>query len=116
MITDNDPAMPCNDCGAPTSSRDEPGEYYMVTSEIWTAAGMHPEHITRVHRDGSWTRVTTNGRGHVTGGPFPSEYLCVGCLEKRLGRTLSGADFIDCPLNAMSERQTARLRSRIRRT
>lgn len=26
-------------------------------------------------------------------------HLCVGCLEARLGRTLTGGDFIACPLN-----------------
>ena len=25
--------------------------------------------------------------------------LCVGCLEERLGRRLTPADFMDCPLN-----------------
>lgn len=111
----NDESMPCNDCGAPTDTQDGPGEYYMVTGDTWTAAGMHPEHVSVVHQDGSWTRVTTDGHGNITGGPFPSEFLCIGCLEKRLGRELSGADFLNCPLNAMREQQTARLRNRIQR-
>jgi hypothetical protein len=110
-----DEGMPCDDCGTPTSPRGGLGEYYMVTGETWAAAGMHPEHVTWVHGDGSWRRYATDGHGHITGGPFPSEFLCVGCLEERLGRELSGADFTDCPLNRMHERQTARLRDRIER-
>lgn len=45
-------------------------EWYMVTDEVWAAAGMP-------HRG----------------------FLCVGCLEGRLGRELSGPDFTDAPVN-----------------
>ena len=44
-------------------------EHYMVHPEVWSAAGM------------------------TTG------YLCIGCLEQRLGRTLCAADFTDVPIN-----------------
>jgi hypothetical protein len=87
---------PCSDCGALTLSA-EPGarnEWYAVTDEVWAAAGL--------------------GSG----------YLCVGCLEARLGRRLRPEDFKDIPggLNDLaiaddryswswrSERLTARLR------
>ena len=33
--------------------------------------------------------------------PKDSGMLCIGCVEKRLGRTLTSADFLDCPLNDM---------------
>lgn len=31
--------------------------------------------------------------------PIESGMLCVGCVEKRLGRKLRASDFTDCPLN-----------------
>jgi hypothetical protein len=44
-------------------------------------------------------------------------YLCIGCLELRLGRQLTGADFTDCPLNKMQAKgddpDGARLRARL---
>jgi hypothetical protein len=43
----------------------------MATHEIWQQAGMTPD-----------------------GG-----FLCIGCLEGRLGREMTAADFLDCPLN-----------------
>lgn len=33
--------------------------------------------------------------------PKNSGMLCIGCVEKRLGRTLTSSDFLDCPLNDM---------------
>lgn len=47
----------------------EIGEYYMVTNSCWKKAG------------------------NVDG------FLCIGCLEKRVGRKLSPRNFIDCALN-----------------
>jgi hypothetical protein len=45
------------------------GEYYMVHKQIWTTFGV--------------------GDG----------YLCIGCLEQRLGRKLNRGDFTDAPCN-----------------
>lgn len=45
------------------------GNYYMVTKDIWTAYGA--------------------GEG----------LLCIACLQARMGRNLTLADFIDCPVN-----------------
>jgi hypothetical protein len=59
----------CGDCGHDTRSI---GEYYMVQDDLWDAA----------LRRGGWVRM-----------------LCIGCLENRLGFTLSERHFIDCPLN-----------------
>ncbi len=40
--------------------------------------------------------------------------LCIGCLEKRLGRELTAEDFTDCPLNKdPSIRRSSRLASRL---
>ena len=30
-------------------------------------------------------------------------YLCIGCLERRLGRKLTHDDFMDVPINTMTE-------------
>jgi hypothetical protein len=60
---------PCRDCGVATAPerwfRQPPWEWYMVHDHVWRAAGMEE----------------TDG------------YLCIGCLEDRLGRTLVAADF-----------------------
>ncbi len=49
----------------------EIGEYYMVSDACWRRAGMKPH-----------------------GG-----FLCISCLEKRLGKKLKSINFKDCPLN-----------------
>jgi hypothetical protein len=59
-------------------------EYYMVRDDIWKA------------------------RGAGTG------MLCIGCLEKRVGRLLRRQDFTDVPLNQTnSETQSLRLQDRL---
>ncbi|MGH8880472.1 MAG: hypothetical protein ACRD0P_24485 [Stackebrandtia sp.] len=68
------PSQPCADCGVelipdtPLDIRD--WQTYMVHDRVWAAAGMAPL--------GGW--------------------LCIGWLEGRLGRPLTGADF-PLPLN-----------------
>lgn len=49
----------------------EINEYYMVTNACWKRSGM-------------------NTHGGM---------LCIGCLEKRLGKKLTPRNFTDCPLN-----------------
>lgn len=66
---------PCHDCGVETSGLGNLNELYMLRNEIWKLTGV--------------------GEG----------YLCIGCLETRLGRELTGADFFGCPLNSMPEFQ-----------
>jgi hypothetical protein len=63
----------CVDCGIDTCPPKPKGrwEHYMVHDAVWQAAGMTP-----------------------FGG-----YLCVGCLEHRLGRELSARDFTAAPIN-----------------
>jgi hypothetical protein len=61
-------------------------EYYMVNDAIWRAA-------------------TKSQRVH---------FLCIGCLEGRLGRELTAADFTGCQLNTAPEQpRSARLRARL---
>ena len=61
----------------------------MVKNSVWKAAGMAAE------------KPDTR-----------SGFLCIGCLEKRLGRNLTPADFTPCLLNEWSPWDTARLASR----
>jgi Protein of unknown function (DUF2695) len=60
------------------------GEYYMVQNDLWRAHGA--------------------GKG----------MLCIGCLEKRIGRKLCRQDFIDLPINKINpEAQSLRLQGRL---
>lgn len=81
----------CCDCGLGCSAA---GEWYMVTEPVWTEAWrdrLKPWHS------------------------LPGQtVLCIGCMEKRLGRTLCAADFTDAPVNSpkfsgMSDRLRDRL-------
>jgi hypothetical protein len=69
------PPTPCADCGIeliPATPHDIPDwQRYMVTDHVWAAAGMTPL--------GGW--------------------LCIDCLELRLGRPLVPDDLDDLPLN-----------------
>jgi len=59
-------------------------EYYMVQNDIWKVYGA--------------------GKG----------MLCIGCLEKRIGRKLRRQDFIDLPINEINaETQSLRLQARL---
>lgn len=79
--------MLCLDCGTDTN----PTEYYMVRDRIWEQAGM----VAKRRYD-----------DHV--------YLCIGCLERRLGRELLPEDFTGAPVNwLLLESASDRLRSRI---
>lgn len=49
-------------------------------------------------RDRVWARAGA-GRG----------YLCIGCLERRLGRPLTCRDFTDAPINGPDPWDTERL-------
>src|SRR5262245_1322803 len=64
-------------------------EYYMVRNDVWEQASPLNQH---------------------------GVFLCIGCLEKRIGRTLSRRDFIECPLNTSPDwPRSKRLRDRLRR-
>jgi hypothetical protein len=62
----------------------------MVHDQIWERAGM----VARRPYD-----------DHV--------YLCIGCLEQRIGRELKPGDFTGAPVNLFLESASDRLRSRI---
>jgi hypothetical protein len=64
---------PCFECGVSTLEIDE---WYMVRAEVWRTA------------------VPWEG---PAGAMF--NFLCIGCLEARLGRLLVASDFTDVPVN-----------------
>lgn len=80
----------CKDCGMDTAPctgkrgcrHKGRWEYYMIRDELWMAAGM---------RDG---------------------FLCIRCLENRLGRRLTPEDFTKVPINGASPWDTPRLKAR----
>ena len=67
----------CADCGVGTLTL---GEYYMVLDHVWEQA---------------WAGRRKPWHGKVPG----QEILCIGCLEQRIGRTLTAGDFTDAPVN-----------------
>ena len=79
-------AYKCVDCRIDTAIIEE---YYMVRREIW-------ERCTAINER--------------------SKMLCIGCLEKRLGRTLIRSDFIDCLLNQSLDNKSVRLMCRYQQT
>ena len=61
---------PCIDCGFETVPDIGKCEWYMVHDAVWFAAGMPKRPIG-----------------------YEGDWLCIGCLERRLDRMLSRADF-----------------------
>lgn len=92
-------SSPCSDCGVLIISDDmEPQswEWYSVRDSVWGGeAG-----LSELQRE-----ADSPGR--------PPLYLCVGCLEARLGRELSAVDFSDYPVNSPSPLNSPRLNSRL---
>ena len=76
----------CVDCGYNTAPGAPPSasEVYMVRDTVWKAAGMEPYGCC----------------------------LCVGCLEKRIGRRLKPGDFPNHAFNSPNMACTERLRER----
>jgi hypothetical protein len=76
----------CNGCGMDTTPYDDhhrpvPGwEWYHVRDEVWEAAQKHG----------------------------PVRFLCVGCLEQRIGRRLVPGDFDALPIDKPSSLDTKR--------
>jgi hypothetical protein len=66
-------SVTCNDCDVDTQ---DIGEWYMVKDEVWAAV---------------WPKRSKR------------EFLCIGCLETRLGRCLTSDDFTDSPINEFKE-------------
>jgi hypothetical protein len=84
--------LPCADCSIGTYTI---GEYYMVKKHVWEQA---------------WAGRRKPWHGKIDG----QEILCIGCLEKRIGRKLTACDFIDAPVNHIDNwRKSDRLRNRL---
>jgi hypothetical protein len=67
----------------------------MVTPEVWKTAGMPPP--------------TIRGYNETDG-----DFLCIGCLERRIGRRLKAMDFTVGPINDPDNPwNTPRLRERL---
>jgi hypothetical protein len=77
----------CHDCKRETNHhKTDNAEFYMVLDTIWEDA-VKSENV---------------------------DFLCIGCLEKRIDRKLTPADFTGAPLNNWSGfRRSRRLRSRL---
>jgi hypothetical protein len=84
----------CADCGVGTLTL---GEWYLVRNEVWEKAW--------AARRKSWHSVVPG-----------QQILCIGCLEQRLGRTLTHRDFPDgVTLNKGICGMSGRLRDRLYR-
>ena len=86
------PDAPCYDCAAETASPDGSNEWYMVRDRIWEAAGMPPAPDATLEAfefTAAWQAYIDRGK----------RYLCIGCLERRLGRELDCEDFTAAPVN-----------------
>src|SRR5262245_61782900 len=86
----------CADCSLGTIRI---GEWHMVHGDVWEQA---------------WAGRRKSWQGRVPG----TEILCIGCLERRIGRTLVASDFIpDVPANDPSKDNISdRMRTRLRFT
>lgn len=84
---------PCFDCGEPTYRDKLPSEWYMVHDAIWDQSGVPTREVMHEHTTGY--------------------YLCIGCLELRIGRQLTASDFPDYPVNQSGPWNTARLNQRL---
>lgn len=85
-MSSDDSQFLCVDCNEDTSSRTGIREYYMVSDSVWQQEARMPVH----------------------GG-----MLCIGCLETRIKRQLTPADFIDAPINQGCFYYSRRLASRL---
>ena len=97
--------MNCTDCGADTSN-----EYYMVHHELWFEFGpctmdyeQYRNLLTEIEdldptADDFEEKFNAQSErfNTATGG-----FLCIRCLETRMGRELNMFDFIDAPVNRL---------------
>jgi len=83
----------CADCGVGCQNIGESA--YMVANDVWALA---------------WPLEKLKPWHKMPG----QQVLCIGCLESRIGRRLTAADFTQCPLNDRGYERSARLRDRMR--
>lgn len=101
------------DCGVDTAAIDE---YYHVWEDVWFAAlgvEWHGPPVFNACRDhinwSLWPNV------EIPWSAIEAGYLCLGCLETRLGRKLDRSDFSDAPVNTGYEPRSERMLDRIQR-
>jgi hypothetical protein len=107
----------CCDCSIGTIAIDE---WYMVDNAVWerawagrqrAAPGLRKYYDKRDLNDAQPLLFEQLDRFVYEGG---QEILCIGCLEKRIGRTLCRTDFLDVPINDPNRHQHSdRLRDRL---
>jgi hypothetical protein len=92
----------------------------MIHDEIWRAAGLPTDReimaavAAAIETCRSEAEVKTAVAAAVAQVRGDGAYLCIGCLERRLGRILTCADFTDAPVNWMPKwRRSARLNARL---
>ncbi len=88
------PEFRCYDCGVNTCPLEGGREYYEVHDYLWMHDARAP------------------GIGQADHGP-EGYFLCVGCLEARVGRELKPGDFKSFPANLPSPWLTDRLNNRL---
>jgi hypothetical protein len=67
--------------------------------------------------DAVWNQAWSGRRKSWQGKVPGQQILCIGCLEKRIGRTLTRDDFTDAPANdAKKNNMSDRLRDRLTRS
>jgi hypothetical protein len=93
---------PCADCGIDTL---QPGpDWYMVHDQLWrmawpTAGAEIAEPLREILADAPVDAGGQYDFGFERCAEPPPEILCIPCLELRLGRALTAADFTDAPVN-----------------
>jgi hypothetical protein len=112
---------PCSDCGRPTTPHrprtpaDAPYESLVqIDGEWWLREGDDQGDDPGVPVDHAWEWYAVRDEiwAQVHGA---RSYLCIGCLERRLGRRLVPSDFIPSRMNAPSLVDSSRLADRLGR-
>lgn len=100
----------CMDCSESTID-----EYYSLRDEVWHDATLAGEDhrrasllLDKIDNGRFVTQRTVREYCELTRG-----FLCVGCVEARLGRRLGPEDFSSAPINDPSLAGTERLRARL---
>lgn len=81
----------CVDCNVDTTAEDGIAEYYNVHNFVWCEAfGFDPLEV--LDKNGRYFYDYIDQAQNVG-------MLCIGCLERRIGRELEADDFSDAPIN-----------------
>jgi hypothetical protein len=101
----------CADCGIGTLTA---GEWYAVKNEIWKVAwNARPQPSARENlAEETLPPVQPLLPGLHLPEPEGEQILCIGCLEQRIGRTLTCRDFADALINGLPGK-SGRLQSRL---